>query len=225
MTLVHATPGDPWRAPAADAPDATLDAVYRPLATPVVVYAHIHRPYIRHLPGMAIANTGIAGLPYDGDPRASYLLLDDEVPAIRRVEYDIEKECGALRDAGRPGAAWTATMLRAGAFVPPSASSPPNPKGNRPRPFWRGGPVLAGAVADLARPVGEHGTAEILSPLTLGWAGVSPATPVRFRGPHAPPNRFSRTSDPSKSISADELSQRPCRCARRPVSRSRSTDN
>ena len=104
MTLAHATPGDLWRVPAADAPGATLDAVYRPLTTPVVVYAHIHRPYIRHLSGVAIANTGSAGLPYDGDPRASYLLLDDEVPAIRRVEYDIEKECGALRDADRPGA-------------------------------------------------------------------------------------------------------------------------
>ena len=68
---------------------------------------------------MTIANTGSAGLPYDGDPRASYLLLDDEVPPILRVEYDIEKECGALRDAAPPGVAWTAASFRAATFVPP----------------------------------------------------------------------------------------------------------
>jgi predicted phosphodiesterase len=41
-----------------------LGAVYGPLGRAVAVYAHIHRPYIRSVPGMVVANTGSAGLPY-----------------------------------------------------------------------------------------------------------------------------------------------------------------
>ncbi len=59
-----------------------------------------------------LINTGSVGLPYDGDPRASYLLLDGSTPCIRRVEYDLEKELKALASCGLPGAQWTARMLR-----------------------------------------------------------------------------------------------------------------
>ena len=47
-----------------------------------------------------------------GDPRASYLILEDGVPSIRRVEYNVEKELKALTFCGLPGAEWTAKMLR-----------------------------------------------------------------------------------------------------------------
>ncbi|MGB9029515.1 MAG: hypothetical protein WCC27_05290, partial [Acidobacteriaceae bacterium] len=58
-------------------------------------------------------NTGSVGLPYDGDARASYLLLDNGVAQVRRVEYDVEKELALLAACGLPGAGWTAKMLRA----------------------------------------------------------------------------------------------------------------
>ena len=35
---------------------------------------------------MTVCNTGSVGSPYDGDPRASYLLIDEGKPAIRRVD-------------------------------------------------------------------------------------------------------------------------------------------
>ncbi len=41
---------------------------------------------------MIVANTGSVSLSYDGDRRAAYLLLDDSKPAIRRVEYDVDRE-------------------------------------------------------------------------------------------------------------------------------------
>jgi putative phosphoesterase len=122
IALVHARPGDCWRAPAADATDADLKAVYAPLNQPIVVYGHTHVPGIRRLsvplPRLVI-NTGSVGLPYDGDPRASYLLLDNEIPTLRRVEYDLEKELRLLAMCGLPGAAWTAAMLRATAPTMP----------------------------------------------------------------------------------------------------------
>jgi diadenosine tetraphosphatase ApaH/serine/threonine PP2A family protein phosphatase len=114
FALVHATPESCWIVPPADATDAELSEKYGPLGRPVVVYAHIHQPAQRTLTtGMRLVNTGSVGLPYDGDPRASYLLLDDSSPVIRRVEYDIEKELQNLSSSGLPHAEWIARTLRA----------------------------------------------------------------------------------------------------------------
>jgi putative phosphoesterase len=117
LALVHAVPGDCWRAPAPEATDAELESIYGSLGQPIVVFGHTHLPFVRALtgyPGLLI-NTGSVGLPYDGDPRASYLLLDDGVPSIRRVQYNVEKELRALFSCGLPGAEWIAKMLRTSA--------------------------------------------------------------------------------------------------------------
>ena len=58
-------------------------------------------------------------MPYDGDPRAGYLLLDDGEPSIRRVAYDVERELQRLAACGLPGAAWTAKTLKASAPTMP----------------------------------------------------------------------------------------------------------
>jgi predicted phosphodiesterase len=76
------------------------------------VYAHIHRPYIRSVGRRTIVNTGSVSLSYDGDPRASYLLLDEDKPSIRRVAYDLDKELKALALCGLPHADWVARSLR-----------------------------------------------------------------------------------------------------------------
>ncbi|HEX4578196.1 MAG TPA: metallophosphoesterase family protein [Edaphobacter sp.] len=114
FALVHATPHTCWRAPAPDSTDAELDAIYGSLEKPTVIFAHTHLPSIRNLNArlMLLINTGSVGLPYDGDPRASYLLLNGSTPSIRRVEYDLEKELKALASCNLPGAEWTTRMLR-----------------------------------------------------------------------------------------------------------------
>jgi predicted phosphodiesterase len=114
FALLHATPESCWRAPAAEATDAELGTIYSSLGQPIVIFGHTHMPFIRGLagqPGLLI-NTGSVGLPYDGDPRASYLILEESTPTIRRVEYNIEKELKALASCGLPGSEWTAKMLR-----------------------------------------------------------------------------------------------------------------
>ncbi len=115
LALVHAAPEECWRAPAADATDEQLAAIYGSLGQPIVVFGDTHVPAVRQMTGTPrlVINTGSVGLPYDGDPRASYLLLDGDVPEIRRVEYDVERELALLAGCGLPGAAWTAKMLRA----------------------------------------------------------------------------------------------------------------
>lgn len=114
LALVHASPGDCWRVPAAESTDEDLRALYGALEEPIVVFGHTHRPAIRRMSGRPILliNAGSVGLSYDGDPRASYLVLDEGTPSLRRVEYDIEKELRALTTCGLPGAEWTARMLR-----------------------------------------------------------------------------------------------------------------
>ena len=111
VALVHASPESLWRAPAPEADDAGLQSVYGTLGPPVAVYGHIHRPYIRSVSGMTVANSGSAGLPYDGDRRAAYLLLDGSAPAIRRVEYDVDRELKALSTCGFPHTGWIAKIL------------------------------------------------------------------------------------------------------------------
>ena len=114
MALVHASPESPWRAPAHTASDTELESVYSPLGRPIVIYGHIHRSYIRSVSGMIVANTGSVSLSYDGDRRAAYLLLDELKPAIRRVEYDVDREIKALFGCGFPHADWVAKMLASG---------------------------------------------------------------------------------------------------------------
>ena len=124
MALVHGSPESPWRAPPPEATEAELESVYRPLNQPIAVYAHIHRPYIRSVPSpqvrqRLVANTGSVSLSYDGDRRASYLLLDGRNPTIRRVDYDVEKELKALSSCGLPHADWIAKSLHTGSFQMP----------------------------------------------------------------------------------------------------------
>jgi predicted phosphodiesterase len=107
LALVHASPESCWRAPMPEATDAELEKVYSPLGQPLAVYAHIHRPFIR----AKVANTGSVSLSHDGDRRASYLLLDDSTPAIRRVEYDVDRELKTLANCGLPHADWIAKIL------------------------------------------------------------------------------------------------------------------
>lgn len=126
LTVVHAQPGDLWRAPMPDASDRELWTTYAPLAAACVGYGHIHRPFVRALDGLTVANAGSAGLPWDGDPRAAYLLLDDGVPKTIRVEYNVEEEVRALRAVGHPDAERLSEMRRCGRFLapPPPPSRP-----------------------------------------------------------------------------------------------------
>jgi putative phosphoesterase len=119
LAVVHSRPDDAWSITPADAPDEEMSRTYGPLASPCVVYGHIHRPFVRQLPGFVLGNSGCLSLSYDGDPRASYVLVDQGAIQIRRVEYDIEREARELVITGFPYAAWMAEILRKASYVDP----------------------------------------------------------------------------------------------------------
>src|SRR5947209_11897524 len=68
LVLLHAGPGDLWRAPMADATDDVLRTTYSGLGAPLVVYCHIHQPFVRRLDTFTLANSGSVGMPADGGP-------------------------------------------------------------------------------------------------------------------------------------------------------------
>jgi predicted phosphodiesterase len=119
LTLVHASPDDLWRAPLPDASDDEMQNTYSNLDTGIVVYGHIHRPYVRHVANRTFANTGSLSLSYDGDPRASYLVLEGQSVTIRRVEYDVDSEANELLNSGLPHASWLRRILISGRYSPP----------------------------------------------------------------------------------------------------------
>jgi predicted phosphodiesterase len=109
VALVHAVPGNLWPVVRPDAPDDELLSVYGPLGSRIAVYCHIHVPYVRDVGDLTVANTGAAGSPFDGDPRASYLLITEGSCATRRVAYDVERAAAEAEGSGHPlreGMAW-----------------------------------------------------------------------------------------------------------------------
>lgn len=119
VTVWHASPTDLWRAPLADAADDELESVFGAAGTPVAVYGHIHRPFVRTLQGMTVVNAGSVSLSYDGDPRAAYAVIDESGAAIRRVAYDVEAEVRRLRASGHPCCDWLVHVMRTGEYVAP----------------------------------------------------------------------------------------------------------
>lgn len=117
--LMHASPNSLWRAPLDKASNAQLEETYGNLGHDIVVYAHIHRPYVRRLGSITVANTGSVSLSYDGDSRASYLVIDGPKITIRRVDYDRQSEAEELSRSGLPHSDWLCRILLSGRYCLP----------------------------------------------------------------------------------------------------------
>jgi diadenosine tetraphosphatase ApaH/serine/threonine PP2A family protein phosphatase len=77
-----------------------------------VVFGHTHLPFRRvsSVGGIELVNPGSVGIPFDGDTRAAYALVDrDGAVEHRRVEYDVAATVARLREIGEP---WTETAAR-----------------------------------------------------------------------------------------------------------------
>jgi diadenosine tetraphosphatase ApaH/serine/threonine PP2A family protein phosphatase len=78
---------------------------------PLLVFGHTHLPFERPGPGgVRLVNPGSVGMPFDGDPRASWAILhDDGRVEHRRVGYDHEATARAVRALG---GSWTEVVAR-----------------------------------------------------------------------------------------------------------------
>jgi len=104
--------------------DAGLDITYRQVdSAPArdellagvgearIYVGHTHLPFQRvGAAGVEIVNPGSVGMPFDGNPRAAYALLDDDgTVQQRRVHYDHASAARRVREQAR-GAAWGETV-------------------------------------------------------------------------------------------------------------------
>jgi len=99
-------------------PSVTSRALERKLdgqGPDVLVCGHTHLPFHREVAGVHVVGAGTAGLPYDGDPRASYVTLDlgDEVQAtVHRVDDDVNRIVDAVRERATPAPRSRSTARR-----------------------------------------------------------------------------------------------------------------
>jgi putative phosphoesterase len=121
--LVHATPRDPLDEYAV----ADVDFWTRRLQnvdSNVVCVGHTHHPYVLGVGDKLVINPGSIGQPRDGDPRASYAVIEDNRVELKRVEYDIEATIRTIQESSlpEPGKALLAEVLRSGGIAKPESS-------------------------------------------------------------------------------------------------------
>ena len=102
---VHASPADhlfSYRL----TPDLDAEELKKEVAevrADIVLLGHTHLPMSRGAWTKVVLNPGSVGQPLDGDPRASYAVIEDGVAEIRRVEYDVEETAVGIRRMGLAG--------------------------------------------------------------------------------------------------------------------------
>jgi putative phosphoesterase len=116
--LTHGSPEAMDEVLTADTPEERFLDLAADAGTDVVLCGHSHQAFCRQVNGTYFMNPGSVGRPRDGDPRASYALLDldptlmkvGEAPALDldvrhvRLEYDVQKTLREVRSQGLPEA-------------------------------------------------------------------------------------------------------------------------
>ncbi len=101
-------------------PSVTIERLARTDAR-VIICGHTHLPEVRDLGFKVIVNAGSAGYVFDGDPTASWALIeidDGEVRAeIRRTEFDTLGVANAISERGLAGDVYRAATVRTGKLV------------------------------------------------------------------------------------------------------------
>jgi putative phosphoesterase len=101
VLLTHGSPGSEEDCLAADTPLKQLAKLAREAQADLILCGCSHEPFARSVEGVWFISPGSAGLPTDGDPRASYALLEagpEEIQVVHhRLAYDVERLVAELR--------------------------------------------------------------------------------------------------------------------------------
>lgn len=119
VLFLHSTPASNTDWVPLSSPDETLEAHFHHPRANVFVTGHVHVPGLRRLSDRRlVVNAGSVGMPWDGDWRASYAILEGDGQRIAvnliRVPYDIERTIEAARSVEMPWAEEYANALRRG---------------------------------------------------------------------------------------------------------------
>ena len=108
IRLLHGLPDNPFVGVYPESPAAEIAHLFANYVEPVIISGHTHRPLDRQIEGRHFLNSGSVGLPYNGDPRAQYMILDllpgpespIWQPTFHRLEYDTSLVADAFRSSG-----------------------------------------------------------------------------------------------------------------------------
>ena len=86
--------------------DSPLEGIVEGVEEDVVVCGHTHVAFAAEAGGVTVFNVGSVGMPFDGDPRACYGIVDGSGARARtetvRVAYDAERTLALGRQVGMP---------------------------------------------------------------------------------------------------------------------------
>jgi putative phosphoesterase len=116
LLLVHGSPASSEELVTPETPKARLKELtkmayaYFPMDKRVdlIGFGHSHLSFSKYLQNVWFVNCGSVGRPDDGDPRASYTIIEIDQQAISvqpfRIAYDIQRAAQAIRDNHLPEA-------------------------------------------------------------------------------------------------------------------------
>jgi len=106
LALSHGSPESHTEHLGPETPEARLKELAENAGADVILCGHSHRAFIRWVAGTLFLNPGSVGRPDDGDPRASYAVLElcegQATAQNFRVPYHITGVVQALRQTGLP---------------------------------------------------------------------------------------------------------------------------
>jgi diadenosine tetraphosphatase ApaH/serine/threonine PP2A family protein phosphatase len=117
--LVHATPSDPLYTYVRPDERERWEEELAKIDADILLVGHTHLPMVLRFGRRLIVNPGSVGQPRDGDPRASYVLIEDGEPRLARAAYDIEATIRGLQGGGLPSSIFErlARILRTGSVT------------------------------------------------------------------------------------------------------------
>ncbi|GAC1400302.1 MAG: metallophosphoesterase family protein [Vulcanimicrobiaceae bacterium] len=116
LLVAHANPKTDDEHLWPDAGDALLERAFADVPERTFAFGHLHLPYVRVWRDRLLVNVASAGLPKDGDARASYAILTQRPGGWqvkhRRVPFDVEKVVRDIERSGMPDPAKRVNVLR-----------------------------------------------------------------------------------------------------------------
>jgi putative phosphoesterase len=106
VRLVHGSPRRVNEYLLEDRAASTLERIAQLADCDILIFGHTHTPWIREYGSVLFVNCGSVGKPKDGDPRASFALLEEQEGdvsvLIERVGYDADAVADQIRAVGLP---------------------------------------------------------------------------------------------------------------------------
>ena len=101
VRLAHGSPRSDEECVTPETPDERVREFSAGVDEKVIVTAHVHMQFDRHVAGVRSLNPGSVGLPYETAPGAYWALLGPDVE-LRRTEYDFDATIERYRSSGQP---------------------------------------------------------------------------------------------------------------------------